>query len=244
MLELYHGGHTTCSRKARLCLKEKGLAYTSHFLNLRGFEQHTPAYLKLNPNGVVPTLVDDGEAITDSMLINEYLDEKYDQHIRLRPNNPLDKARMRVWTKLASDHGLSGVVPRVWPGFKAYTDKFNPSDLQQKIDRIPLTERKERWAKVARGGFGQQDLDAGHKAASLILTRMEASLGAGPWLMGAQYTLADIDLVPFVDRFAEFYPDLLNTTATPKVSAWLARMRERPALKAVWATDEAAAKAA
>ena len=38
MLELYHGGHTTCSRKARLCLKEKGLAYTSHFLNLRGFE--------------------------------------------------------------------------------------------------------------------------------------------------------------------------------------------------------------
>ena len=54
MLELYHGGHTTCSRKARLCLREKGLAYTSHFLNLRGFEQHTPAYLKLNPNGVVP----------------------------------------------------------------------------------------------------------------------------------------------------------------------------------------------
>ncbi len=65
MLELYHGGHTTCSRKARLCLKEKGLDYKSHFLNLRGFEQHTPAYLKLNPNGVVPTLIDDGEAIVD-----------------------------------------------------------------------------------------------------------------------------------------------------------------------------------
>ncbi len=65
MLELYHGGHTTCSRKARLCLKEKGLAYTSHFLNLRGFEQHTVAYLKLNPNGVVPTLIDDGEAIVE-----------------------------------------------------------------------------------------------------------------------------------------------------------------------------------
>ena len=159
MLELYHGGHTTCSRKARLCLKEKGLAYTSHFLNLRGFEQHTPAYLKLNPNGVVPTLIDDGEAIVDSMLINEYLDEKYDQHTRLRPNNPLDKARMRVWTKLASDHGLAGVVPRVWPSFKAYTDKLNPNELKEKLGRIPLTERQERWAKVARGGFGEQDLD-------------------------------------------------------------------------------------
>jgi len=77
MLELYHGGHTTCSRKARLCLREKGLAYTSHFLNLRGFEQHTPAYLKLNPNGVVPTLIDDGEVVVDSMLTNEYLVKWY-----------------------------------------------------------------------------------------------------------------------------------------------------------------------
>ena len=243
MLELYHGGHTTCSRKARLCLKEKGLDYKSHFLNLRGFEQHTPAYLKLNPNGVVPTLIDDGEAIVDSMLINEYLDEKFDQHTRVRPKNPLDKARMRVWTKLASDHGLSGVVPRVWPTFKAYTDKLSPNELKEKLGRIPLTERQERWAKVARGGFGEQDLDAGRKAASLILTRMEAGLGKDPWLMGEQYTLADIDLMPFVDRFAEFYPDMLNASATPKVTAWLARMRERPAVKAVWATDEAPAKA-
>jgi glutathione S-transferase len=244
MLELYHGGHTTCSRKARLCLREKGLDYKSHFLNLRGFEQHTAAYLKLNPNGVVPTLIDDGEAIVDSMLINEYLDEKFDQHTRVRPNNPLDKARMRTWTKLASDHGLAGVVPRVWPGFKTYTDKLTPNELQEKLGRIPLTERRERWTKVARGGFGEQDLDAGTKAASLIISRMEAGLGRGPWLMGGQYTLADIDLMPFVDRFAEFYPDMLNASAAPKVTAWLARMRERPAVKAVWATDEAPAKAA
>ena len=216
MLELYHGGHTTCSRKARLCLREKGLAYTSHFLNLRAFEQHTAAYLYLNPNGVVSTLVDDGEAVIDSMLINEYLDEKYDQHTRLRPSNPLDKARMRVWTKLASDHGLSGVVPRIWPSFKTQTDKLNPSELKAALDRIPLRERQERWAKVARGGFGEQDLDAGGKAAALIVGRMETGLGAGPWLMGEQYTLADIDLVPFVDRFAEFYPELLNVSARQK----------------------------
>ncbi len=181
---------------------------------------------------------------SNSLLINEYLDEKYDQHTRLRPTNPLDKARMRVWTKLASDHGLAGVVPRVWPSFKTYTDKLNPNELKETLGRIPLTERQERWAKVARGGFGEQDLDGGRKAASFIITRMEAGLGKGPWLMGEQYTLADIDLIPFVDRFAEFYPDMLNATATPKLAAWLARMRERPAVKAVWATDEAPAKAA
>jgi glutathione S-transferase len=244
MLELYHGGHTTCSRKSRLCLKEKGLAYTSHFLNLRGFDQHAPDYVKLNPNGVVPTLVDDGQPIVDSMLINEYLDEKYDSEPRLRPRNPLDKAHMRVWTKLASDYGLAGVIPRIWPTFKANTDKLSPAELQDKLGQIPLKERQERWAKVARGGFGEADNEGGRKAVTLIVTRMEAGLGAGPWLMGGQYTLADIDLVPFVDRYAEFYPDILNDKATPKTHAWLLRMRERPAVKAVWATDEAPAKAA
>ena len=57
---------------------------------------------------------------------------------------------------------------------------------------------------------------------------MEAGLGNGPWLMGEQYTLADIDLIPFVDRFADFYPDMLNATATPKVSG-LARAHARAA---------------
>jgi glutathione S-transferase len=235
MLELYHGGHTTCSRKARLCLREKGLAYTSHFLNLRAFEQHAPQYLALNPNGVVPTLVDDGAPVIDSMLINEYIDEKFEHGPRLRPTNPLDKAHMRVWTKLAADHGLTGVVPRIWPTFKAHTDKLAPAALTAMLGRIPLQERKERWTKVAAGGFGDHDVAEGRKAAMLILARMEAGLDNGPWLMGEQYTLADIDLVPFIDRFAEFYPDLLG----PQVTAWLARMRARPAVVAVWATDEA-----
>jgi glutathione S-transferase len=238
MLELYHGGHTTCSRKSRLCLKEKGLPYRSHFLNLRGFEQHAPDYVALNPNGVVPTLIDDGVPVIDSMLINEYLDEKF-EGVRLRPTTPLGKARMRVWTKLASEHGLTAVVPRVWPTFKAHTDKLAPAELEAKIARVPLKERRDRWTKVAKSGFGQQDADAGSEAAKLIVGTMEARFGDGPWLMGEQYTLADIDLVPFVDRIAEFYKDVLSPQAAPKVSAWLARMRARPAVMAVWATDEA-----
>lgn len=238
MLELYHGGHTTCSRKARLCLREKGLPYQSHYLNLRAFEQHRPDYVALNPNGVVPTLVDDGEPVIDSMLINEYVDEKF-EGVRLRPTTPLAKSRMRVWTKLASDHGLAAVVPRVWPTFKAHTDKLSPAELQEAIARVPLKERRDRWAKVAGGGFGPQDTNSGHEAAKLIVGAMEARMGAGPWIMGEQYTLADIDLVPFVDRIDEFYKDVLNPSAAPKVCAWLARMRARPAVAAVWATDEA-----
>lgn len=62
MLELYHGDTLLCAQKARLTLAEKGLEWKSHLLNLNG-DQLDPAYLESNPNGVVPTLVDDGNVI-------------------------------------------------------------------------------------------------------------------------------------------------------------------------------------
>jgi glutathione S-transferase len=60
MLVLYHAGLTTCSKQVRFCLREKGLAYESRYVDLLRFENLRPDYLKLNPHGVVPTLVHDG----------------------------------------------------------------------------------------------------------------------------------------------------------------------------------------
>jgi len=76
-LELYHGLASTCSKKVRLCLYEKDLRFTSHLLDLQKFEQHRPEYLALNPKGVVPTLVHDGKAVTESSQIIVYLDEHF-----------------------------------------------------------------------------------------------------------------------------------------------------------------------
>ena len=75
MLELYHANHSTCSQKVRLCLAEKGLKFKGHLINLATKEQLDPEYLKINPNGVVPSLVHDGRIIIDSSVICEYLDE-------------------------------------------------------------------------------------------------------------------------------------------------------------------------
>ena len=77
MLELYHANHSTCSQKVRLCIAEKGLDFEGHLLDLGAKEQLDPEYLKLNPNGVVPTLVHDEVVITDSSVICEYLDEVF-----------------------------------------------------------------------------------------------------------------------------------------------------------------------
>ena len=88
MLELYHANHSTCSQKVRLCLAEKGLDFEGHLINLATKEQLDPEYLKLNPNGVVPSLVHDGVVIMDSSVICEYLDEVFPENSLARPIPP------------------------------------------------------------------------------------------------------------------------------------------------------------
>ena len=58
VIELYHNINSVCAQKVRITLKEKDQEVKEHILTLRG-DQNEPAYLKLNPNGVVPTLVHD-----------------------------------------------------------------------------------------------------------------------------------------------------------------------------------------
>src|SRR5258708_39702893 len=57
MLELYHNIISTCSQKVRLCFAEKGLTYVDRHIEFSERGHLSPEYLKLNPNGVVPTLV-------------------------------------------------------------------------------------------------------------------------------------------------------------------------------------------
>ena len=95
MLVLYHAGLTTCSKQVRFCLREKGLAYESRYVDLLKFEHLYPDYLKLNPHGVVPTLVHDGHAVINSACINEYLDEEYPIPA-LMPEDSQSRAQVRT----------------------------------------------------------------------------------------------------------------------------------------------------
>ena len=70
MLELYHNINSVCAQKIRIALAEKGLQAKEHLMTLRG-DQFDPAYMKLNSNAVVPTLVHDGHVITESSIIRD-----------------------------------------------------------------------------------------------------------------------------------------------------------------------------
>ena len=64
MMILYHGWRSSASRRVRLCLEEKGLSYEGHVVDMEKLEHHSPEYLKINPNGVIPTLIHDGRNCT------------------------------------------------------------------------------------------------------------------------------------------------------------------------------------
>src|SRR5476649_2745653 len=102
MLELYQSINSVCSQKVRIVLNEKGLEAKEHIMTLRG-DQNEPAYLKLNPNGVVPTLIHDGNPIVESSLILYYIDDVF-PNPPLMPNEPRLRHRVRMYNKLIDEY--------------------------------------------------------------------------------------------------------------------------------------------
>ena len=94
MITLYDFGNSVCCQKVRITLREKGLDWEATRVDLFKAEQYDPKYLKLNPKGLVPTLVHDGNAIAESTLICEYIDDAFPDP-PLKPADPAARARMR-----------------------------------------------------------------------------------------------------------------------------------------------------
>lgn len=96
MLELYSYFRSSAAYRVRIALALKGLDFDMALVHLvrNGGEQHTPGYRKLNPEGLVPTLVADGNVLTQSLAIIEYLDEAH-APASLLPADAEGRARVR-----------------------------------------------------------------------------------------------------------------------------------------------------
>ncbi|HTU65992.1 MAG TPA: maleylacetoacetate isomerase [Steroidobacteraceae bacterium] len=104
-LELYSFWRSSASYRVRIALGLKSLPYAYHGVNLvkDGGEQWGAAYKDVNPQSRVPTLVHDGQRITQSLAIIEYLDEVFPGN-KLIPHDPVDRARVRMLSQIiASD---------------------------------------------------------------------------------------------------------------------------------------------
>lgn len=102
MIKLYDFPQSPYCQKVRLVLAEKDLSYEKVFVDLMKNEQKSPDFLRLNPYGKVPVLVDDGEAVYDSTVINEYLEDEY-PHPPLMSSDSGERARARMYEDFADN---------------------------------------------------------------------------------------------------------------------------------------------
>ena len=210
MLELYHSGLTTCSKQVRHCLREKGLKYESKYVELWRYENLSPDYLKLNPNGVVPTLVHDGTPVINSFCINEYIEDAFPEP-PLRPADATERARMRYWAWTADEIHLQLARLTHARLLHARVKDLSAQDHEIMLKSTPVPEKRDRWRVLTQGGYSDEQLATALDNVLFVFGRMEKELSErGPWLAGQTFSLGDISMLAIVHRIFELYPDRLD----------------------------------
>ena len=153
----------------------------------------------------------------------------------LMPADPYDKAKMRQWSKLI-DEGLFEATREI--SFSAmFREKLNqmtPGQRETRFQNIGDPARRARYVSVYEQGVDSPYVFQAIAHYEKAFEKMEKALaGGGPWLLGAGYSLADINLTPFVARLD--YLNLLDlwTADRPLTRSWFARVRERPSFRVV-----------
>ena len=227
MLTLYHSGTSVCAAKVRLALAEKGLDWTGKYLDILRGDQFDPAYLKLNPKGVVPTLVHDGAVIRESTVICEYLDEVFPDP-PTTPKGPAERAEMRLWTKLVDEelHPVCTVVTFVATHRHTVLAE-GQENADAFIDNAPNPGQRERRHAWLYQGFDAPGVAEALATYDAVLQRMEDALSARPWVAGDEFSLADIALIPYVNRLAMLGVQQMWEERRPHLTDWFARIQSR-----------------
>lgn len=194
MMKLHGYFRSSASYRVRIALNLKGLTVEHLPHHLRKGEQRAPAYLALNPQGLVPALEDDsGATLIQSLAIIEWLDETHPEP-PLLPKDPLRRAQVRAFAQvLACD-----------------THPVQNLKVLARLRELGLPEDKvTAWA----GWANREGL-----AACEALIKHEP----GPFCFGAAPTLADLCLVPQLGNARRFgvdvaaFPRLLQAEAAAK----------------------------
>ena len=200
MLKLYDFPMSPRARKPRIVLAEKGLQYEKVNVDITKGEQKKPEYLAINPYGKVPALQEDGINVYESTIIMEYLNDKY-ANPPLLPADPGQRARARVLMHYG-DNPYDGAL-----GAIVGQIFFKPKG---QADQEVITKAK-------------QDLN-------VCFERLERELGGQDYLLGSQFTLADICFVTWAPLFGPLQVEIPSHCS--RVKAWCKRMQERASVKA------------
>jgi glutathione S-transferase len=228
---LYNAPQSTCSQRVRFVLNAKGLPFEEVKLDLLAGDQLKPDYLKLNPNGVVPTLDHDGSVVIDSTVIIEYLDEVEPEPETFTPEKPVARAAMRALMRFIDEMPAAAVrVPTFNLAFLPRFAAMSEDEFLAFAESKPL--RKEFMLAMGRKGFPEKEMNAALDRLARTLVRMEDSISAsgGPWLLGPRITLADVAVMPAIVRMADLGLDTMWKDK-PAISRWYDEIRAHKAFK-------------
>jgi glutathione S-transferase len=226
MLKLYHGYTSVCAQKVRLVLAEKGLEWESHVLLLDG-DHLEPEYLKLNPNGVVPTLVHDGNVLVESTVIMHYLDDLFPDP-PLMPKTPQDRSRAHLFKKLMDEYiHLACIVYTFATANRERLSVLPQAEREVQYAKMPVQRQAEyKRAAVEEGIVSVKGREA-TKSFEKLLQWIQESTERGPWLAGPDFSLADIAAIPYVVRLEMLKLSRL-WDKKPAVARWWERVKARP----------------
>jgi glutathione S-transferase len=237
-----------CSQKVRLALAEKHIAYTNRFVDIEmRLQNYEPNYLRLNPRGVVPTLVHGDHVVTDSARIVRYIDEAFDGP-SLSPSGESERKRMEEWIDLQDRLRIRELTFGSMKGALGFAlrkismplrkrklvrlRKANP-DLAEIYD-FKLDDLRQWRTSIA----SSQDIADARTEMEAALARVEVQLGESPYLAGESYSLADLTWTCIFARLKmlELADSLWGAEKLPRIGAYYERLRSRPSFEkaGVW----------
>ena len=232
MLTLYHYWSSVCSQKARFALCEKAIEWESVHIDLFTFDHWKPDYVKMNHKAVVPTIDHDGKILTESNVIIEYLEDSFTD-VPLCPKDPYQRALIRRWIYDTEEIAHPNVNtcshnPRHAPRLA----KYDREELKEMYARHPNTAIRARAINRAINGVSDEEEDFAYTILGQLLDRMEDHLADGPWLVGKEYSLADVAMASYVNRIEVLKrPEMVSAAERPRLADWWVRIQERPAFK-------------
>ena len=227
MLKLYHGITSVCSIKVRIGLAEIGLDYESEVLDLQIGDQFDPDYIKLNPAAVVPTLIDDGLVLVESSLILEYLDRIHNKS-QLMPNDRVRGAEARHWLlRCLAIHAAINTLTFSTVMRQRQLAVKSLEEIEASLTRMPDPMARLKRIDLLKHGLGSSYVTQALTQLRGVLSDMSSALARSEWISGAEFGIADVALVSYIDRLERLGFEGLWLEKHPQVSQWLTAMQTR-----------------
>ncbi len=234
---LYHHGSSVCAAKVRFAMAEKEMEWDGVYVDILKGEQFEPQYLRLNPKGVVPTLVHDDLVIPDSTVIIEYLDQIAPE-TSVHPTDPWERAQVRYWTKAVDEelHPACGTVTFVCSHRYTVLKNLGQEGAANFLASTPEISVTSNWKALkdsfVRYGFEAPGATEKVRLYDTYLHRMEEALEGSGWLVGDRFSVADISLTPYVNRLAMMsMHGMWERGRLPNVERWFRAIVANPNFK-------------